>query len=158
MTEVFQRECRQRSRFWNNILWIDESKTEWFGHQNGGNVWHKPNSFSEAWRCVIILGCFVAAGPELRPSVKIKKKEKIMGPRNCTQWHGNDLKTNVFLHLHFINFFYVFTYLLYCFLIWQACACMRSKSKYKIKSLSSPSHHHIELLYCIKVRCNLNHI
>lgn len=44
--------------FWNNVLWTVESTTELFGHQNRGQVCHKPNTAVQEnnftawrWRC-----------------------------------------------------------------------------------------------------------
>lgn len=58
---------------WNNVLWTGESKTDLYGPQNRGPVWHKPNTaFQEKnliptvkhrGGSVMVWGCFPAAGP-----------------------------------------------------------------------------------------------
>lgn len=59
--------------FWNNVLWTVESTTELFGHQNRGQVCHKPNTAVQENNLtptvqrgggeVRVWGCFAAAAP-----------------------------------------------------------------------------------------------
>lgn len=104
--------------FWNNVLWTDESKIEFFGQQDRGHVWRKRNSpFQEnnliptlkhGGGSVMVWRCFAAAGPGqltimeytmnsivyqrvLEEHVRSSVKElKLM--RNWTLQHDNDPK------------------------------------------------------------------
>ena len=60
------------SKFWNNVLWSDETKIELFGHMDRRYVWRKPGTAFDEKNLVptvkhsasiMLWGCFAAAGP-----------------------------------------------------------------------------------------------
>jgi hypothetical protein len=44
MFGVHQNHVGDSSNIWNKVLWSDETKTEFFGHQGKLYIWHKSNT------------------------------------------------------------------------------------------------------------------